>query len=98
MACPEKHPERNAQIVRLRAIGFAPSEIARRLSLGRNTVLGVLYRHGLTEKNGELSSRAAYTPAFRKRVLEAVGDLGLMQTSERWGVAHSTISAWSRGL
>lgn len=44
------HPERNAEIVRLRRAGVGPREIARRLRISPNAVNGVLVRARLTQE------------------------------------------------
>ena len=39
---------RNAEIIRRRKAGEWPAEISRSMGLGRNTVIGVCYRAGLS--------------------------------------------------
>lgn len=93
-----RNAKRNAEIIRLRRLGAAPAAIAAQLGLSRNLVLGVLYRAGLTDKAGERSSRAAYTPEFRRMVLDTYRADGWKAAVQKWPVASSTIFSWARGL
>lgn len=43
---PDRYPERNARIVALREAGKLPHQIAPLIGVTRNTVIGVLNRHG----------------------------------------------------
>jgi hypothetical protein len=57
------HPERNAEICRLRGEGLWPTEIAKRLGVSRNTVIGVCFRAGLNSSDVDRSAIAQrFTP------------------------------------
>ena len=98
MGAQVKYPRRNADIVALRRQGIEPTDIASRLDLTRNTVLGVLYRSGLTDKRSDRARNAAYTPEHRRRVLASVKASGLSAAARLWGVSQNTICCWQRGL
>jgi len=93
-----KNCARNARICALRRQGVEPTDIAARLDLSRNTVLGVLYRSGMTDNRSEKAKAAAYTSSYRAGALAARKKLGLCEAARQWCVSTSTLSAWARGL
>lgn len=103
--------ERNSKIIALRKNGLFPWEIADQLGVTRNTVIGVVYRAGLSEpgnpKNGIASrlrnvAKPKANPGYRtprhirKLVVSAANIRGATIVAEQWGFHRNTVRKWQK--
>lgn len=78
------------------ADGLTYSAIAARHGLTRCQVAGEIYRAGLT-RDRKASMARRLDPAFRAAVL-ADKRPDTRMVAKEWGITHTTLSEWRRGL
>jgi hypothetical protein len=91
---------RNRRICEMRRKGVEPADIAREMHLTRNTVLGVLFRAGLTDSwSPKAAGRGGdYSAEFKRQVVRAALEAGnVHQTSLAWGVTPGVANQWVKG-
>jgi hypothetical protein len=91
--------QRNAEIVAKRKRGWEPSDIAYHMGLSRNTVIGVLFRAGLTNPHSPNSSGRGrdYPADLRRAAVEYAREHSNAKAAARFGASATAIKDWRLG-